>query len=342
MHLDTADRRTISNHGLLDFGNVRLALRHALQFAALLLRRRPDAVYLPISQNRFAFLRDLLFVVPSLLAGIPVIAHVHGGRFPTFLREADAVTRALVKSIMRRVARAIVLGQSQVGTLATLVPASHIAVVPNAIPDVFGRAVNQQPAGPLRVLYLSSLMPAKGYRDFIAAAQSLQSRSDLEFVLAGELFDPADAAELARLEQSSNGQIRYVGVVTGSDKEALLRGSHLFVLPTYYDHEGHPYVLLEAMAAGLAIVTTDHATIAETARADREALLVPKKSPRDIAVAIERLADDLSLRERISGAARERYLEQYTYDRWTARMAEVFGQVAARPALAGGVLESVQ
>src|SRR5687767_11323773 len=57
-HLDTSDHRDISNIARVDFRNVFLAFKHGMQFAYLLLRRRPRVVYLPVARNRVGFLRD--------------------------------------------------------------------------------------------------------------------------------------------------------------------------------------------------------------------------------------------------------------------------------------------
>lgn len=327
VHLDTADRRGIGNIGRFDLRNLMVALRDGVRFLTLLVKRPPDGIYLTLSQNRLAFLRDCLFLLPAIALRLPVVAHLHGGRMGAFLEQTDALTRGLLRWVLRHLSRVVVLGESLRPMIAGLVPAAQIDVVPNGILDP-GRSSRRE-SGPVRVLYLASLMESKGFRDLLDAARTFKGRTDVEFVLAGELENPRDAPGLSALEQELNGLIRYVGVVVGAAKTELLRSADIFVFPTYYEYEGHPYVLLEAMAAGLAIVTTDHAAIAETVRSGREAVFVHKRSPRQLATVIDALVADPARRSLLGSGARQRYLECYTYTRWTNRMATVFDHAFA-------------
>ncbi|MHA1758056.1 MAG: hypothetical protein ACTSVV_14885, partial [Promethearchaeota archaeon] len=58
IHLDTADRRNISNIGKLDFWNVLLSIKNFFEFLKILLLSRLEIIYVPISQNILGFLRD--------------------------------------------------------------------------------------------------------------------------------------------------------------------------------------------------------------------------------------------------------------------------------------------
>ena len=65
-----------------------------------------------------------------------------------------------------------------------------------------------------------------------------------------------------------------------------LQVADVFVLPTFYPFEGQPLVLLEALAAGVPVVSTFHAGIPETVRNEKEGLLVPANDPPALAGAI--------------------------------------------------------
>ena len=60
---------------------------------------------------------------------------------------------------------------------------------------------------------------------------------------------------------STYTEVEYLGVVRGEAKEELLRWSNIFVLPTYFQMEGQPISILEAMVMRNCIVTTEHAGI---------------------------------------------------------------------------------
>ena len=73
VHADTSDHRSIDNIGKFDLENVMLALRHASRFTGMLLRTRPEVVYLPLSQGVAGFTRDAVFLVAARLSAACVI-----------------------------------------------------------------------------------------------------------------------------------------------------------------------------------------------------------------------------------------------------------------------------
>ena len=75
-HLDTSDRRDASNLGRWDAGNLALGFSNLATLALRLLRRRHALVYVPVSQNVPAFLRDALFIVQARMLGARVVVTV--------------------------------------------------------------------------------------------------------------------------------------------------------------------------------------------------------------------------------------------------------------------------
>src|SRR5580704_1184334 len=156
IHLDTADRRDLSNIGRIDLQNVVLAAYHGFKCLWLLLLKNPKIVYVQIAQDQLAFLRDSLFLIPARLLGKKVIVHLHGGHFATFYRSASASTQRLIRYCLGRTARAIVLGRSLEGMFEGILPAERIRIIPNGIPDSFNdRRPSPGNGHRLTVLFLS-------------------------------------------------------------------------------------------------------------------------------------------------------------------------------------------
>lgn len=332
VHVDTRDARGQANMGRLDAGNVLLAFRHASAFLWSLLREDPALVYVPVAQNRLGFLRDCLFIGPALLAGLRVVVHMHAGGFREFYDGADGLTRLLVRGTLGRAQRAIVLGESLRMSVAGLVNDDRIAVVPNGVADpLAGQAGARSDPGSrddgiVTVLYLGTLMEAKGFLDVLAAARRLRDeRPGLRYVFAGSFYRESDRARaLEHLDNGLRDVVELAGVVDGERKAALLRRADVLVLPTRYENEAHPYVVLEAMAAGVPVITTARGALAETVRDGETGAIVPEGDVAAVAESIARLAGDAALRRRMGEAARRRYLENYGLDRWSERMAATF------------------
>jgi glycosyltransferase involved in cell wall biosynthesis len=364
IHLDTSDRRDLRNIGRLDATNVALALRHGVTCLWLLLRRRPEVVYVPVAQNRLGFLRDALFLLAALALRRAIVLHVHGGHFRAFYDGTDRLTRAVAGLVVRRAARVVVLGEGLRAMFRGLLPEERVAVVPNGTPRTAsggeasgegaearpgngagrtrehgapgarpggrtGAFESADPAAALRrgrqVLYLGALLRTKGVLDVLAAARLVAARRpDVRFVFAGGAYGPGDEEALLRAaaaELPDNIECR--GVVAGAAKRRALEESDLLVLPTYYPYEGHPYVIIEAMEAGLPVVATAHGAIAECVVDGETGVIVPPRSPEVLAETLVRLLDDEALRRRMGAAARAAYARSYTLEHWAARMAEV-------------------
>lgn len=337
VHIDTRDARGQANMGRLDVRNVLLAFRHARVFLRSLVREDPALVYVPIAQNRLGFLRDCLFLGPALLAGKRVVVHVHAGGFREFYDGADPLTRLLVRQMLGRAHRAIVLGESLRASVAGLVREERIAVVPNGVADPLAGRHGEAPDasarddGAVLVLYLGTLMEAKGFLDVLAAARRLRDeRPRLRYVFAGPFYRATDRARAFEvLDDGLREVVELAGVVDGERKAALLRRADLLVLPTRYENEAHPYVVLEAMAAGLPVITTARGAIAETVRDGETGVIVPEGDVSAVAESIARLAADPALRQRMGEAGRRRYLENYGLERWSERMAATFAAALA-------------
>jgi glycosyltransferase involved in cell wall biosynthesis len=125
------------------------------------------------------------------------------------------------------------------------------------------------------------------------------------------------------------GAVRFPGVVTGADKTELLLGTDVLVFPGV-QAEGQPYVILEAMAAGAAVVSTPKGAIEDMVADGETGFIVPAESPAAIADAVARLLDDAPLRRRFGAAGRARYLERFTDERVLVTMLDWLAGVARR------------
>jgi glycosyltransferase involved in cell wall biosynthesis len=333
IHLDTADRRGLSNLGKLDLMNVVLALYHGLKYLWLLLFKRPKVVYVPIAQATLPFLRDCLFLVPARLLRKKLVVHLHGGHFGTFYQGASPAMRGIIRFALGRADLAIVLGSSLVGAFAGVIPADRIRVVPNGIPDHFqGLSKSAPSAGTGKILFLSTLMREKGTLDLLAAIPRVRERiPDVHVSFAGEWFriEDRDAAQKLVTDLSLESCTRFLGPVAPPFKYDLLKDADLFVMPTRYKNEGHPYVILEAMSAGLPVISTNAGCISETVIDRVTGFVVEAGNTEALADKITVLLEDDVLRRKMAEASRKRFLEFYTFARFSRDMEGIFAELGS-------------
>ena len=193
------------------------------------------------------------------------------------------------------------------GMKAMGVPASRCTIVPYGVSDGFRSVVRQRRDGALRVLSVGTVGLRKGSQYTMEASRLL--RSKMEFRLVG----PIVVSESASRELSEH--VTLVGQVPRSEIKEHFAWADVFLLPSLC--EGMATVLIEALAAGLPIVTTPNAGM--PIRDGVEGFIVPIRHPEAIADRLEQLATDRPLLEQMSRNARERSVD-YTLDAYGDRL----------------------
>jgi glycosyltransferase involved in cell wall biosynthesis len=283
---------------------------------------------MPFGQTTVSYYRDSVFLLLIKLFRKKVVCHLRGGNFDNWYRGASVFTRWYVRRIHSLVDAQIILGENLRHLFNWLMPDSRIFVVPNGgnfpIPEVRKRD------GIFRALFLGNLLESKGVVDFLKASEiiALSGYRDTEFVLAGENREARTVEFIDRfIREHPDVRVRMPGPLTGEDKFRLLAECDVLVFPTYYVNEGHPWVIVESMAAGLPVISTDHAAIPETVSDGENGFLVPKKDPEAIAEKVIRLIEDPELRERMGKRSREIYREKFTEEIMVEKMSSVFHKV---------------
>jgi glycosyltransferase involved in cell wall biosynthesis len=313
--LDTTDPRPLSNMGRWDLGNIALGIS-ALGRLARKLRGTPGVLYLPLSENRGGFLRDSLLIHLAALRGWKVAVHIRNSLFRRFYDPQPRLLKFWIRLTFRRTTGLAVLGESLRGLFVGLFPADKIAVVPNGTPAFDSDGVEPDPN---RVLYLSNFHRKKGI-----------DRPQTQFVFAGDWESPEVEREVRQLAARGDGAIEFLPQVDGEAKRRLIASSWVLLFPVAWG-EGHPRIVLEALAAGLPLVTTDRATISDTVGDGEAGFVLPHPDPAHLADRLLVLLRDHELRARMSHTARSRYFKRFTQEQADEVLASWLTTVARAP-----------
>lgn len=303
-------------------------------------QRDADVIYLTISESVAGNLKDIAFYIACGRRLDRLVVHLHGGAgMRVLLGGKLPFLAALNRYFLRRMGGVIVLGARLANMYQSFLPPARIAEVANFAPDdLFVEDVqidaNFTDTGPLRVLFLSNLLPGKGHDDLLVALGMLtpEERAALTVDFAGGFEDAQAKANFLALTATFPNTVVYRGVVGGETKCDLLRRAHLFCLPTYYPYEGQPISILEAYAAGTAVLTTDHSGIFDVFTPEVNGFAVEKQAPVAIAAALRRALKERAILHRIARTnaivARELYREQH----YVARMKEALNRLGSMAA----------
>lgn len=184
------------------------------------------------------------------------------------------------------------------------------------------------PSGQRRFLLVARLLRDKGVREYFAAATRIRTtHPGIECDLVGPLDSNPSAVTAQELQEAIvSGAVRYHGAV--DDVRPFLRDCHVYVLPSY--REGMPRSVLEAMATGRPIITTDAPGCRETVEVGVNGMLVPVGDSSALADAMAHYAeiDDASL-ETQATASRRLAEQRFAVQRVNADILDALGVTVA-------------
>lgn len=248
--------------------------------------------------------------------------------------------RALVKSLSYQwVDRVLTVCRASVPYLIgrQRVPEFKVGVVYNGVPASYGSDRLRVRDGARRnlglegeargIAFVASLVERKGLGVLIDALSGL-ARGDWRLLVAGTGEREGHYRRLCA-ERGLGDRVRFLGGLADREVEQLLCAADVLALPSFI--EGMPYVILEAMACALPVISTTVDGIPEAAPDGEAALLVPPGDAAALGAAVERLLDDGRLRGDMGQNGRKRFERFFTLDRHIAEMETVYADLVSGP-----------
>jgi glycosyltransferase involved in cell wall biosynthesis len=291
-------------------------------------RRWADVMYLTISESRAGNLKDMMIYL--ILAGRleRLFVHLHGGTIGRELFDRHPFWRAVNALFIRRLRGVIISGPAHLEIFERMIDRGRIHLVPNCAEDEMfideaGAEEKFLDTRPLRVLYLSTMTPEKGYLDLVDAWQGLDDdgRRRVQLDLAGRFEREGDRAAFEDRIAGIAG-IRYHGLVSPAEKRRLFAAAHVFCLPTRM-FEGQPISVLEAYASGCVVITTGQRGIRDVFADGVNGFEAAAGSPPSIAAALRRAVDDPGCLKAMAITNRRTAGERYRTSTFTAALRRV-------------------
>lgn len=271
----------------------------------------PVLVYLCIRHRyalihtHFIFPDGILSLIVSKIFRLPYIITAHGSDVPGYNPDRFKTTHRLLSPVWKRVvaaAASIVCPSRYIEQLIhRQAPDARTAVIPNGIDTAKFQPLREKQD---RILVVTRMFERKGVQYLINALEGFNHEFEVHVVGDGPYLQVLEGRVVEK-----NLDIRFWGFLDNQSREIrdLYETSKIFVFTS--EAENFPIVLLEAMASGLAIITTEGTGCAEVV--GDAALLVKPRDSAGIRRCLERLVADADLTRELGSAARKRLTEKF-------------------------------
>ncbi len=183
------------------------------------------------------------------------------------------------------------------------------------------RYANQPLPSDNTFVFVGRLLKEKGIREYVEAARIVKKcYPDTRFIAIGDTdTNPSSLSQAQVAAYAKEGLIEFYGFK--SDVRPFIKQARFFVLPSY--HEGTPRCVLEAMAMGRPIITTDAPGCRETVTDGVNGYLVPVGDSAALATSIKKMIEAPDIAEKMGRKSREIAVEKYDVNKVNAQYASI-------------------
>ena len=286
------------------------------------IRSRPNIVHVHASTDG-SFIRKSLILGVARLFGCKTIFHLHAGYFQKYATEDSGIfMRWWIRRTLQKSSAVIALSESWAAFLRSYAPGIHVQVIPNSVPLV--ALDNHHLEEPGRILFLGDLITPKGIVELLTAVAQLKSPFPaIKLVLGGTGDIAWLRSKIHALGIEEN--VAILGWIESEQKAQELRRAAIFALPSHT--EGLPMAMLEAMAAGKAVVVSAVGGIPDVITNGKNGLLIPAHDVAALTIALQQLLEDPNLQAMLGTQARATIAEHYSSTIVLSRLSALYDEL---------------
>ena len=306
--------------------------------ARKILKAHPGTVlfYPPASAKWVPFIRDVIFLASTRHLASSTVFIYHASGLPVFAKDGN------FRSVLSRMAYhhadvALEVAKEKV-TPHDVFEAKSWQWCPCGIEVPQRQQPERNANTPFTVTFVGSLQEGKGVLEVLKTAKILKDQGHggrFNFRIIGKWFSDEFEAQTRQMhsEWQLNELVNLVGQLTGDEKWDAYYQSDVFFFPTHYASEATPIVIMEALGAGLHILSTEWAGIPNMLDGCQSATLHPVRSPELYAASLIRLVDDSERAMRDFEHSQYFYREKFLPIRFIERVNHAFLKVSSTKAL---------
>lgn len=286
-------------------------LHHLIIFPISLAQRNPKIVHIHTT-DYWPFWESSIYIFFSKIFHRKIVLHIHATSFDKFYKNRNSLLKYLTRKTLNIADKIIVLSSRSKSFFAKLVPEYKLAVIPNAVKSaIFNNELQKHiKSNAVKVLFIGGIeAKRKGIYDVLRAIPVVAEKygSNILFAFVGK----CDVEKLRTIckEKNVSNYVEILGYLETKEKRKVISLSDIYILPSY--SEGLPIAMLEAMAAGLPIISTPVGSIPEVIEQGVNGYLIKPGDYYGLAEKILVLAKDKRLRKIMGKINAEKIRREY-------------------------------
>jgi glycosyltransferase involved in cell wall biosynthesis len=286
-------------------------------------RKQIELVHLNTNYQPLAILRDAVYAATARAAGVPVLLHLHGGRFLAEEFKNPVLSR-IAEETARSAKAVLVLSELEKETIEKRWRELNIRVLENAVAVEEAVKIDEKRDVPV-VIFLGRLYESKGLHEIIAACKTLKVEG-FKFHFDAYGTGPLEDFFVKEMTAVLGADFRFGGVVSGKEKWQAYSRADIFVLPSRHG-EGLPIAMLEAMAAGCVVVVSEMASTGAVIENGVNGFLIEPRNAAQLAERLKYLLANESVWEKLTQSARQAIEERFSLDVYIKRLENIYREV---------------
>jgi len=285
--------------------------------------RKFDIVHINMSTHMSFFRKFFIFKWAKLMK-IKTIVHIHGSKFKEFCNESNPFVKLMIKNVLDSADAVFALSNSWKRFINNISKSKNVYIVYNgASLKKFSKKINNKNL--IFISFMGRLGKRKGVYDLLDAFEKLiPDFPSARLILGGD--GEVNKVRKLVVKKKLKERINVLGWVSGEQKIKVFRESDIYVLPSY--NEGLPGSILEAMAAGVPIISTPVGGIPEAVIENRNGYLVNPGDVDDLSKKLKILCQNKKLREKMGKESRDIIKEKFEIKKIVLNLLNIYKKIA--------------
>jgi glycosyltransferase involved in cell wall biosynthesis len=327
IHLRMSFSKEMDEIGKLHWRKILHLIQLITQIFFYRIKYRPTVLYYPpAGAEKVPLLRDVVLLLATRWLFRKTVLHFHAMGLADLYAQLPPWLKLLARWAYFKPDGAIILTPLNHAD-SDLIQASKTFVIPYGIEDVFPQQETQAENRIPQLLFVGVLRESKGVLVLLHALkilheQNIPFHAQLVGKFVSQEFEDQVTAQVQR--DGLSADVCFSGVLTGSEKWRAFNSADIFCFPTFFESESFGLVVVEAMQCALPVVATNWRGVPSLVMDGETGFIVPVRDSRRLAERLKLLLQDSALAQKMGRQGRERYLQNYTSEKFFQRIEDAF------------------